>query len=225
MEIYKVPLSDFVDTSVNVLVKHLKKLQQEKDKITIALSGGSTPIPILKKLSKENLDWYKFYFFIVDERNVPIDSEQSNYGAIQKVFFNFIPSKNYSIISENNLEKSIKTYADLIAQHVQLENNIPAFDLMLLGMGNDGHIASLFPNSKALTVENEFVVQNYISKLDTNRITLTYPVIENSKNIVMMVKGSEKLKISEELFSNEQTNYPAQRIVDCKTNITWILGI
>ena len=183
-EIYRDNKFDFHEFASNILFEKLKKIEtQSNQKINIALSGGNTPLPILEILKNKKLNWERFNFFMVDERSVPLESPLSNFGNIEKIFFQYITSSKFSMVQTGvSYDKSINDYKDSIVENVPIkENGFPEFDLILLGMGDDGHIASLFPGTKALIEEKEIVVLNNVPQLDTDRITISYPVILNAK--------------------------------------------
>ncbi|MFC5047737.1 6-phosphogluconolactonase [Aquimarina hainanensis] len=224
MEIHKIPKSDYDAVAVSLLKHQFIKLQQKKNKITVALSGGNTPLPILAELAKENLSWEKFHFFMVDERCVSIDDAQSNFGNIKKIFFDNVSSSCYSMVDEKfTFDESIKEYEDLLLKEVELDKEVPVFDLIVLGMGEDGHVASLFPETIALSEQKRIVVRNNVPQLNMDRITLTYPVLLNAKETMIMIKGKKKRQVFEQMYKNGKTNFPMQRIVDQKRNISWII--
>lgn len=217
----------FEKFSSNFLFEKLKKIENEiSGKLNIALSGGNTPLPILEILQNEDLTWSRYNFFLVDERCVPNENPLSNFGNIRKVFFNQISSQSFPIIQDGISQKeSVVVYVNEIIKQVPLnENSIPVFDLILLGMGDDGHTASLFPNTKALLEENKFVVFNEIPQLQTERITITYPVLLNSKEIIVIVKGQNKKKIIKELYSEKPSEYPIFKLISLHSNLKWLIG-
>ena len=217
----------FEKFSSNFLFEKLKKIENEiSGKINIALSGGNTPLPILEILQNEDLTWSRYNFFLVDERCVPNENPLSNFGNIRKVFFNQISSHSFPIIQDGISQKeSVVVYVNEIIKQVPLnENSIPVFDLILLGMGDDGHTASLFPNTKALLEENKFVVFNEIPQLQTERITITYPVLLNSKEIIVIVKGQNKKKIIKELYDEKPSEYPILKLTNSHSNLKWLIG-
>lgn len=195
-------------------------------KINIALSGGNTPLPILEILQKEKLAWDRFNFFMVDERCVPNDNPLSNFGNIQKVFFNQISSSKFSMVQDGtSYNESIAIYIDAIIKNVSATiNGIPEFDLVLLGMGDDGHTASLFPETKALLEDNEIVVLNKVPQLQSERITITYPLILNSKEIIVIIKGESKEKIISELYGGESFDYPILKVAKLHSNLKWLIA-
>ncbi|MDB9980174.1 6-phosphogluconolactonase [Ulvibacter sp.] len=213
--------------SAEFLYNVLKKLSKNKKNISIALSGGSTPLPILGLLKDYKLNWEYFNFFMVDERNVPTSNPSSNFGNIEKVFFKNINSKSYSMKSENySIEDCANNYENLICSKILLgKNGMPVFDLILLGVGDDGHTASLFPDTKGLNESEKGVIKNNVSQLNTERITLTYPVILNASKIIILAKGPAKNKILKEIKTGKGNHYPITRIINSNVNTTCILGI
>ena len=218
---------EFDSFSAEFLHNTLKTLSKNKKNISIALSGGSTPLPILSILKEYKLNWEYFNFFMVDERNVSISSSSSNYGNIEKVFLRDINSSSHSMINDNySIEECAINYEKLLCTKIPLgENNLPIFDLILLGIGGDGHTASLFPDTKGLFENKKAVIKNTVPQLKTERITLTYPVILNSSKIIILVKGAAKNKILEEIKMGNGNHYPISRVINSNVDTTFILGI
>lgn len=202
---------EFVIESSKILKELITDLLKEKETISIALSGGSSPLPIYKTLSTYNLDWKRIQFYLVDERCVPTNSEQSNYNNINECFFKTIPSDSYSMVNDKlSYKEAVIQYEELIRSNLTCVNDLPQFDLIILGMGLDGHTASLFPNTKALNNNQDLVVLNNVPQLDTDRITMTYPLILNAKKIVLIANGEAKKKVLDDIFKN---NYPISKII------------
>ena len=142
---------DFIENSANEIKNIIEELLKEFKTISIALSGGNSPLPIYNRLSTYNLDWKRIKFFLVDERCVSTNSLENNFKNIQTVFLSKIPSECFAMVHEGkSFIEDAKNYEKLIREHVKQENQFPKFDLIILGMGLDGHTASLFPNTKAL---------------------------------------------------------------------------
>jgi 6-phosphogluconolactonase len=213
--------------SAEFLYNVLKKLSKNKKNISIALSGGSTPLPILGLLKDYKLNWEYFNFFMVDERSVPTSNPSSNFGNIEKVFFKNINSKSYSMKSEScSIEDCANNYENLICSKILLrKNGMPVFDLILLGIGDDGHTASLFPETKGLYESEKGVIKNNVPQLNTERITLTYPVILNASKIIILAKGSIKNEILKEIKVGNGDHYPIAKIINSNVDTTCILGI
>ena len=218
---------EFDSFSAGIVYNILKTLSENKNKISIALSGGSTPFPILGLLKAYKLNWEYFNFFMVDERNVPSSNPSSNYGNIEKVFFRDISSRNYSMINEKySIDNCAIDYENLLRSKIPLsENNLPVFDLIILGMGNDGHTASLFPNTKGLHESEKVVIKNRVPQLNTDRITLTYPVILNASKIIILAKGGIKKRVLNEIKIGTGNQYPVAKIINSNVDTTCILGI
>ena len=213
--------------SAEFLYNVLKKLSKNKKNISIALSGGSTPLPILGLLKDYKLNWEYFNFFMVDERSVPTSNPSSNFGNIEKVFFKNINSKSYSMKSEScSNEDCANNYENLICSKILLgKNGIPVFDLILLGIGDDGHTASLFPETQGLNESEKGVIKNNVPQLNTERITLTYPVILNASKIIILAKGLIKNEILKEIKVGKGDHYPIAKIINSNVDTTCILGI
>lgn len=208
---------EFVIKSSKVLKELIENLLEEKDIISIALSGGSSPLPIYKALSTYNLDWKRIQFYLVDERCVSIKDEQSNYRNINEWFFKNIPSQCYSMVKDElSYKDTASQYEELIKKNLTSFNGLPQFDLIILGMGLDGHTASLFPNTKALNNNQDLIVLNHVPQLDTDRITMTYPLILNANKILLIANGEAKKKILDDIFKN---NYPISKIIPQIYNI------
>ena len=217
----------FDSFSAEFLYNTLKTLSENKKNISIAISGGSTPLPILSILKEHKLNWEYFNFFMVDERNVSISSSSSNYGNIEKVFFKDVNSSSYSMINDNfSMEDCANNYEKLLLSKISLgKNNLPIFDLILLGIGDDGHTASLFPDTSGLNESKKAVIKNSVPQLNTKRITLTYPVILNASKIIILAKGAAKNEILKEIKMGKGDHYPIARIINSKVDTTCILGI
>jgi 6-phosphogluconolactonase len=219
--------SNFNQFASDFLFEKLKIIENKScGKLNIALSGGNTPLPILEKLHNEDLKWSRYNFFLVDERCVPNEDSASNFGNIQQVFFSKIVSTKFSVVKDGySYNQSITKYKDEIIKHVPFNSNgFPVFDLILLGMGDDGHTASLFSGTKALFEINEFVVINEVPQFQTVRITLTYPVLLNAKEVIVIVKGENKKNIITELYSKKPSNYPISMLANSHSNLKWLIG-
>ncbi len=224
-EILYSTLPDFVDVATKEIYTTILELLDKRETINIALSGGSTPIPILEKLKEETLDWKRISFFLVDERCVPLQSKESNFGTIKQAFFDFTSSTCYPMFDTlKTAKESAREYENIIRKIVpEGKLGIPVFDLMILGMGGDGHIASLFPDTLALQEDRKMVVHNEVAKLKNTRVSLTYPLIMAADHKIMLIKGEEKIKILNELLNSESTNYPVSKVF-YDGAMKWVVG-
>lgn len=204
----------------------IKEKLSENDTLNIALSGGNTPLPILSKLAEFSLNWNKINFFIVDERCVPLAHAESNIGNIKQVFLNKIDTNFYSPVKENMSFVNCAMYYEKLLKELLPKSidEMPIFDLILLGMGEDGHTASLFPGTDGLNETKRLVLINKIPKLNTDRITFSYPLILNANEIFIIVKGENKIKVIKEISDkNTQANFPIKKIIDEHKNVKWLI--
>lgn len=187
--------NETVDYCVEYFIKTANTAIKDHGFFTVALSGGSTPKAIFKKLSEEEnagkVDYTKVLLFWSDERNVAADNIESNYKMAMDAGFGSLPVLEdhvFPMDGTGNLEFNAKAYEALI------ESAMPSkkFDLVMLGMGDDGHTASLFPNTSALHVKNRLVVANDVPQKKCSRLTLTFDCINQAKNIVIYVLGKGK---------------------------------
>lgn len=218
--------SVFDEEVSNYIFNTIKEKLSENGTLNIALSGGNTPLPILSKLAEFSLNWNKINFFIVDERCVPITHSESNTGNIKQVFFNKIDANFYSPVKEDmSLVDSAMYYEKLLKELLPKSiDHIPIFDLILLGMGEDGHTASLFPGTDGLNETRKLVLINKIPKLNTDRITFSYPLILNANEIFIIVAGEKKIKIIKEISDNNtEASYPIKKIIDKHKNVKWLI--
>jgi 6-phosphogluconolactonase len=196
---------------------------------TITLSGGNTPLRLYEKLSKvKNLNWNKIHFFMADERFVEIGDKNNNYSSIKSILFDKIniPEKNIHFIDTNlkTAGESADKYNEELQEFFKTSElkSYPDFDIIILGIGTDGHTASLFPNSESLNESVKFAVNSKPEQIPFERITLTIPVLNNSKNVFFIVTGDGKNTILKRILS-EKENLPASKIHPVKGNLLFIL--
>ncbi len=192
---------------------------REKGRFTVALSGGKTPVALYRKLSElKTLPWEKTDVFIVDERFVPYDSDESNYQMINRTLLRHvrIPARNVHPVFTSELTprtSAAKYEEDLISYFKIPHNGIPRFDLILLGIGRDGHTASLFPEAPALQETGHAAVAVRPPDISMKeRITLTLPTINNSKNIILMATGENKAGVIKEVVAAGKSLLPAAMV-------------
>jgi 6-phosphogluconolactonase len=196
----------------------IMKFNNEKDNFSLVLSGGNTPKGILKMLAKDyrkKINWEKIHLFWGDERCVPPDHEESNYGMTQKYLLDFIdiPEENvHRIKGEKNPEVEAKRYSDEIKSSLSIKNELPCFDLIMLGLGGDGHTASIFPNQSHLLTSERICEVAVHPSSNQKRITLTGKVINNSKRIIFLVAGKSKAEILKKIIDEKNKIYPAEFI-------------
>jgi 6-phosphogluconolactonase len=207
------------NTTIEFCVKHFLYCASEAikhhDKFFVALSGGSTPKAIYDLLASDYsgaLDWNKVYVFWSDERSVAPDHPDSNYHMAMNCGFSKLPIPSKQIFrmqAEDHLKENAALYEQTIGKTLLGH----AFDLIMLGMGEDGHTASLFPNTKGLEDKNHLVIPNYIPQKDTWRMTMTFKCINNASNVVLYVIGDSKKETLKKVFKEKD---PSLLAPSCK---------
>ncbi len=193
----------------------------------VALSGGSTPKAIFERLSsspyEQMIEWNKVHLFWSDERAVPPDHPDSNYHMAMQAGLSKMPIPQEQVHRMRAEEKIEENALDYEQQIVAALKGRP-FDLVMLGMGEDGHTASLFPNTEGLSVENRLVIANYIPAKNSWRMTFSFPCINSAMNIAIYVLGASKKEILAEvlLSSNSNDRYPVQRVGTVSRHALWI---
>ncbi|MFT4566085.1 MAG: 6-phosphogluconolactonase [Saprospiraceae bacterium] len=190
--------------------------------LNIAISGGSTPkllFSILSEVYGNKIDWSKIHIYWVDERCVPPADEQSNYRMTHANLLNSIaipPENVHRIYGEDDPTQEVLRYSNIIRQILPIENGIPVFDIMLLGMGDDGHTASIFPPELHLLESQNICAVGIHPSSGQKRITLTGTIINCARQKHFLVSGANKKDVVSEIFNNskEAINYPAAYIKD-----------
>ena len=198
----------------------LQKEIEKTEKINIALSGGSTPkvlFDILAKKYADKIDWKKVHFYWGDERCVPPTDDESNYKMTDENFFqltNIPPSNIHRVLGENDPTEEADRYGKLIEWNLFLKNEVPVFDLIILGMGSDGHTASIFPHQIELLKTDKTCAVAMHPESGQLRITLTGKVINAAKQVHFLVTGTSKKTVVEEIFSKtgNYKSYPASYV-------------
>lgn len=212
--------AEFITTAVQCLTDAILAAQQGGKTVTIGLSGGSTPKPIYEKLSAEKkIDWKRVQLFLLDERYVPADHQDSNAKMIREALLKNEAAGVSFIVPDTTL-----SLADCIAQYDKKVSSLHP-DLLVLGMGPDGHIASLFPpvppeafgpSSVLHTTTDRFAI--------SDRISVTFPVLESATKRVFLITGSDKSALLEKMKDGNQdaSLSPASALMDERT--VWIVG-
>jgi 6-phosphogluconolactonase len=213
---------------------HLGAICRVKKTVTVALSGGTTPQLLFKKIAsypktfKVEPDWNKVHFFWCDERCVPPHHPDSNYGMANRYLLkalNISESNIHRIMGENDPEEECLRYSEEIRVHVLLRNNIPVFDWIFLGMGDDGHTASIFPDQIPLLYTGKICAVAVHPRSGQKRITLTGKPIINAERITFMVTGQSKQQRVKEIFTDDPRAklYPARYIKPVRGEMEWFL--
>jgi 6-phosphogluconolactonase len=205
------------------------KAVQIKGRFSVALSGGSTPKSLYQLLAGSafpNLPWDKTYFFFGDERHVPPDDPESNYRMANEAMLSKAPAANiFRIPAEmKDAGAAASAYEQTLRDFFRLgAGEFPRFDLVLLGLGPDGHTASLFPGTEALNENKRLVVANWVEKFKTYRITFTYPVLNNAACVIFLASGADKAGILREVLENPQADLPSQKVRPMNGRLVWMV--
>jgi 6-phosphogluconolactonase len=211
-----------------------KKAITQKEAFHVAISGGHTPTRFFQLLGagpiSGTLEWDKVQIFWVDERCVPPEAEGSNYRLAANTFLDKVPvpvSNVHRVTGECiDYAKAVAEYEETIRRVFNLEpGQRPQFDLIVLGMGADGHIGSLFPNSYALFDTDDLVSTVYFMDGNYNRITLTHPVLCAAAQLLILISGPEKAQIVKEVMHNEydDVKYPVHTLWPILHKVTWLI--
>jgi 6-phosphogluconolactonase len=197
---------------------------------TVALSGGSTPRLLFELLAdlnqpfREQIAWSNIHFFWSDERHVPPDHPDSNYRMANEAMLSRVPVATdnvHRVPSENpSATEAASEYEQTVITITQ--QSLPRLDLILLGLGTDGHTASIFPGSEILHETKRFVAAPFVEKFKTYRITMTLPLLNNGASVVFLVSGSEKATIVKEVLEGPE-KYPAQAVKPTNGELLWML--
>jgi 6-phosphogluconolactonase len=201
----------------------------------VALTGGTTPKPLYQLLADDGalraqLPWDKMLVCFGDERNVGPEHADSNFRMANEAMLSKVPLKANQILrmkgEDKDTEKAAKEYERALRASFKIKNGqFPRFDLVLMGMGNEGHTASLFPGTKALHEKKRIVVRNWVGKLFTERITLTAPAINNAARVMFMVSGADKALALKGVLEGpyEPEQLPSQMIQPKKGKLVWLI--
>lgn len=222
------PYNETIQYCVDQFISLAEISIRKQNYFAVALSGGSTPKAIYHSLAspqnRDKIDWTKVLLFWSDERSVPPNDKESNYHMALEAGLGSLPIKSENIFrmkAEENIEENACEYENLIL--TKIPNKV--FDLVLLGLGEDGHIASLFPKTHGLKIQNKLVIGNFIPQKDTWRMTLTYECINSAKCTVLYVLGKSKAEIAARVLLGtfEPDLIPAQKIGTLNRRALWIM--
>jgi 6-phosphogluconolactonase len=199
-------------------------------RFSVALSGGSTPKSLYSLLASgsiSNIPWDKIFFFFGDERFVLPDDPESNYRMARETgLFSKVPSDHVFrvLTEEKDADAAALNYDQTLRKFFSLQpGEFPRFDLVLLGLGPDGHTASLFPGTAALTEKSRLVVANWVEKFHSYRITFTLPVLNRATNVTFLASGPDKASILKEVLDNESADLPSQKVHPSDGKLLWLV--
>lgn len=218
------------ERAAHIFAAACEEAVSERGQYRVAISGGHTPVTLFRLLTvrdwADKLPWDKISIYWVDERCVGPTDPESNYGVARRELLSRVPITNfYRMRGDQNPEQAATDYERLLKADFGLTGHeLPRFDMMLLGMGADGHTASLFPGSPALEEKNRLVIETYVPSRHEDRITLTLPVINNSRCCMFLVSGAEKrAALGDVLDLLSEPALPAQRVRPGAGDLIWIV--
>jgi len=218
----------FIEDAVNIILENAQEAIEQRGIFRLSLCGGNTPKPVYAALAKSTeIPWEKVQLTFGDERCVPPDDAQSNYRMVKESLLDHItiPEGNvFRMRGELPPEEAAHDYESKL-NHVASRFGEPRYihDLILLGLGDDGHTASLFPETAALAETERNVVANFVPKFDKSRITFTYPLINAARSIYFLINDAKKAGVIDEILAGN-SQHPAAKIAPTSGRLTWLLG-
>jgi 6-phosphogluconolactonase len=211
-------------SNTNDLARGAAELFVAEQPETVALSGGSTPKLMFQMLAdqfRDDVPWDKIHFFWSDERHVPPDDPESNYRMANEALLSHVNGIVHRIPSENpDAAAAASEYEQTLVEVTK--QTLPRLDLIFLGLGTDGHTASIFPGSEVLHETKRLVAAPYVEKFKSYRITMTLPLLNNGATVVFLVSGAEKAEIVKAVLEGEN-KYPAQAVKPTEGELIWML--
>jgi 6-phosphogluconolactonase len=215
------------------VMRSAKDAVDKRGRFTIALSGGSTPKSLYNLLAtnaRTTLPWDRMFFFFGDERHVPPTDPESNYRMADEAMLSKIPvaaSNVFRFLAENpDADAAASAYEQTLKKFFALESGqFPQFDLILLGLGPDGHCASLFPGTAGLQEKSKLVIANWVEKLKTSRLTLTLPVINAASCVAFLVSGTDKAPALKAVLEGDAPGdqYPSKLVHPSDGKLLWLI--
>ena len=220
---------NFAADAANFILDLAHKALAERNEFRIALSGGNTPRPVYSEFARIGIDlpWDRALITFGDERCVPPDDEQSNFRMARETLLlpASVPEKSIlRMRGEIDPQLAAQEYQDdLDVLATQRGEQIYRHDLILLGLGDDGHTASLFPETAALNETSRRVVANFVPKLNSWRLTFTFPLINHARHVCFLVNATKNPELIDQVI-NGDSKFPASRVNPTAGKLTWILG-
>jgi 6-phosphogluconolactonase len=225
---------DHEDQMLKFMLKKWEDISREgierRGCFTAGLSGGRTPIIFYQRLAEwdSNPFWERTQFFLVDERFVSFDDKDSNYRMLKETLFGkiVIPQENIHPIptERTSLDTSAREYEEDLRRFFKVsKGQYPAFDLVLLGIGEDGHTASLFPGSEALSERRRLTAAVVLDEMRHHRITLTLPVINHAEHVIFFVRGENKAFVLKKIIGGDDLSLPASMVQPRSGNLLFVI--
>ena len=233
IHVYPTPQA-LVEAAAEHILHHARQAIAARDSFTLALAGGSTPKSLYAMLAappfRSQLDWKKIRFFWGDERHVPPDHEDSNYRMAHEALLRHLPIPTAQVHRVPSELPDVQTVADqyeaaLREQFEVSEPDVPRFDLILLGMGPDGHTASLFPGTQAVHATSRLVAAPWVEKIQAFRITFTPVLLNHARQVTFLICGHAKAETLHSVLEGpyQPDALPAQSIRPRAGTLTWFV--
>ncbi len=226
-------LDELSDHAAKIFTEAALSAVKRESRFTVCLSGGSTPRRLYGLLAQKQISdqipWQKVHIFWGDERCVPLGNPDNHFSMTSELLLNHVPIPPENIHPMHgeyqDPEQAAREYESHLTEFFGLEpGEFPSFDLILLGMGDDGHTASLYPGSPGLMENRLMVFAHYIPQRQNHRLTLTFPVINSAHRVVFLVAGAEKAEALRSVLEDEKgLNRPAMLIDPTNGTVTWLV--
>jgi 6-phosphogluconolactonase len=220
---------DFVNSATQMILEKAEEAIASQGWFRLSLCGGGTPKDIYANLAAigKDLPWHQFIITFGDERCVPPGHEDSNFLMASRALLDQVPIPPENVLrmrGEMKPAEAAQDYENALGEVAQRTGLTPfTHDLLLLGMGGDGHTASLFPGSKALRETERRVVANYVEKFESWRLTMTYPLINAAREVCFLIKGDDKAAVAKAVINGDE-QYPAAKVRPTSGKLTFLLG-
>ncbi len=224
---------ELFDAAAEEVIRAANEAVAARSRFTIALAGGNTPRSLYHLLAsngRTSLPWEHMFFFFGDERHVPPDNPDSNYRMANEAMLSKIPltaGNVFRVPAENpDAAAAAALYDQTLRQFfAPAPGDFPSFDLILLGLGPDGHTASLFPGTAALQEKSRLVVANWVEKFKTYRITFTLPVLNAARCVAFLVSGTDKAPALKAVLEGDASGeqYPAKLVRPSNGKLIWLV--
>lgn len=216
----------FATEAANFILQRAREALDRRGEFRVALSGGNTPRAVYSEMAKRDLPWEQFQFSFSDERCVPPENEKSNFRMANEALFRPASVPESSILRMRGeidpLQAADEYQRRLDVLAAKRDEEIYLHDLILLGLGDDGHTASLFPDTDALLETERRVAANYVPKMDSWRLTFTFPLIFAARAVCFLIGANKDPKLIERVFSGDLA-LPAAQVDQNAKQVTWII--
>lgn len=213
------------DAAAEIFTDAAENALSEGRRFKVALSGGSTPGKLYSRLVSAPIEWANVDLYFGDERNVPADDPQSNFRMVREILFDLLAIPDHQIhrwrTELGDPEATAAEYRDRLAEL----GSPPRFDLVLLGLGDDAHTASLFPNTDAVDKREISAISNWVPAIDATRFTITFPVINAASLVLFLVSGESKARAMQRVFDGSESvrDVPAIGVSPNAGRAIWIV--